>query len=121
MRAHPRGTMLDALLQRATGAFVHILHCEGRLHRRDPLHGSRLPSSLRRAAVDDVRLVEVDMRLDQTATHQASARVEHRYQELAATIRPAVIRPAALLAVWRSYRRGRGGPAATPTVARLPS
>ena len=52
---------------------------------------------------------------------EQAARVEHRYQELAATIRPAVIRPAALLAVWRSYRRGRGGPAATPTVARLPS
>jgi glycosyltransferase involved in cell wall biosynthesis len=52
---------------------------------------------------------------------EQTARVEHRYQELAATIRPAVIRPAALLAAWRSYRRGRGGPAATPTVARLPS
>ena len=52
---------------------------------------------------------------------EQAARVEHRYQELAATIRPAVIRPAALLAVWRSYRRGRGGRAATPTVARLPS
>jgi hypothetical protein len=52
---------------------------------------------------------------------EQAARVEHRYQELAATIRPAVIRPAALLAAWRSYRRGRGGPAATSTVARLPS
>jgi glycosyltransferase involved in cell wall biosynthesis len=52
---------------------------------------------------------------------EQAARVERRYQELAATIRPAAIRPAALLAAWRSYRRGRGGRAATPTVARLPS
>lgn len=53
---------------------------------------------------------------------EQAARVERRYQELAATIRPAVIRPAALLTAWRSYRRGRGSrPATTPTVARLRS
>ena len=53
---------------------------------------------------------------------EQAAQVERRYQELAATIRPAVIRPAALLTAWRSYRRGRGSrPATTPTVARLRS
>src|SRR5207248_11360309 len=45
-------------------------------------------------------------------------RVEHRYQELAATIRPAVIRPAALLAAWRSYRQGCGGRAAVAGLRR---
>jgi glycosyltransferase involved in cell wall biosynthesis len=52
---------------------------------------------------------------------EQAARVERRYQELAATIRLAVTRPAALLAAWRSYRQGRGSRAATPAVARLPS
>jgi glycosyltransferase involved in cell wall biosynthesis len=52
---------------------------------------------------------------------EQAARVERRYQELAATIRPAVVRPAALLAAWRSYRRARAGRSAATTVASVPS
>jgi glycosyltransferase involved in cell wall biosynthesis len=52
---------------------------------------------------------------------EQAGRVERRYQELAATIRPAVFRPAALLAALRSYRRERAGRGAAATVARVPS
>ena len=52
---------------------------------------------------------------------EQAARVERRYQELAATIPPAVIRPPALLAAWRSYRRERASRGAATTVASVPS
>jgi len=52
---------------------------------------------------------------------EQAARVERGYQELAATIPPAVIRPPALLAAWRSYRRERASRGAATTVASVPS
>ena len=39
MRAHSRGAMLDALLQRAAGALINVLDSECLLHRGDALHG----------------------------------------------------------------------------------
>ena len=48
------------------------------LHRRDALHRIGLPPLLWRAAIDDVRFVEMDMRLDQPAAYQASACIEYR-------------------------------------------
>ena len=78
MRAHPRGTVLDAFLERAAGTLVDIIDGEGLLHGSDTLHGVRLASLVRRRAVQDVGLVQMDMRLDKAAAHQAATGIEYR-------------------------------------------
>src|SRR5262249_49716129 len=78
VRTHPRGAVPDAFFQRAAGAFVNILDAEACLHRRDTLHRVGLPTVFRWAAVDDVGLVEVDVRLHQAATGGAAARRDTR-------------------------------------------
>jgi hypothetical protein len=65
LRAHARGTVQDAFLERARGAHARILDRERPLQRRDPLDRVDLARLLGRAALDDARLVEVDMGLDQ--------------------------------------------------------
>ena len=45
---------------------------------------------------------------DEADLDEQAARVERRYQQLAAAIRPRIYRVAALWAAWRSYRRYRG-------------
>ena len=65
LRAHAGGAVLDAVLERVRGARAHILNRHALLQRRDALDRAELAALLRRAAVDDARLVEMDVRLDQ--------------------------------------------------------
>ena len=78
MRAHPCRAVTDAFLQRAAGTRVHILDRERVLHRSHTLHRIGLPPVLRRAAVDDAGLVQMDMRLDQAGAGETAVRVEDR-------------------------------------------
>ena len=50
------------------GARVHVLDRHVLLERRDADHGAERGALLRRAAVDDARLVEMDVGLDQAGT-----------------------------------------------------
>ncbi len=77
MRPHPRRAVQNALLQRLAGAAADVLHGEELLHRRDPLHLVRLAPDLRRAAVDDPRLVEMDVSLDEAGAGEPTAGFEN--------------------------------------------
>src|SRR5262245_37714147 len=72
LRAHARRSVLDALLQRSLGARANVVDRHALLQRRDALDGAQLAAFLRRAAIDDARLVEMDMRLDQTGTGEVA-------------------------------------------------
>src|SRR4029077_6431958 len=65
----------DALLQRCGRAGADVLNRHGRLQRRDALYRAETCARLRRAAVDDARLVEVDVGFDQARTGEAALRV----------------------------------------------
>jgi hypothetical protein len=73
--AHARGPERDAVLQRLLGPSVDVLDGERVLHLRHALHRHRLPPGFRRAAVDDARLVEMNVRLDEPARGEAAAGV----------------------------------------------
>src|SRR5581483_2089404 len=72
MGAHARGAMADAALERPSAAFIHILDREaalgGRGFPRRLHHGPLLDP----AAVENARLVEMDMRLNQTRHQEAT-------------------------------------------------
>src|SRR5215510_7554130 len=73
VRANARRALLDAVLERLLRARINILHREGRLYRLNALHMIRRTSTrLRRTAVDDARLIEMDVGLDQSAAAEAS-------------------------------------------------
>ena len=78
LRAHARGAVLDAFFQRRRRARVHVLDRHGLLDRRDAEHRAELGALLRRAAVDDARLVEMDVALDQAGTGQQALGVVDR-------------------------------------------
>ena len=71
--AHVGRAVHQAALQGVARARVHVLHREAGLHRRDALHVVALAALRRRAAIDDARLVEVDVGLDQAGRKKASA------------------------------------------------
>src|SRR5215471_20849819 len=73
--AHPRGAVEDALHEGALGSDAHILFREAGLQGRDLPHRADLAPGFWRTAVDDARLVEMDVRLDQASTGKASSRV----------------------------------------------
>src|SRR6185437_10307714 len=73
MRAHSRCAMLDALLQCAAGTLIDVLDGKRLLDRGDALHRIGFTPLLRRAAVDDVGLVQVDVRLDKTPAGETAA------------------------------------------------
>src|SRR5262249_17840166 len=73
VRANARRTLLETVLKRLLRTRVNILHREGRLHRLNAPHMvRRTPARLRRTAVDDARLIEMDVGLDQSAAAEAS-------------------------------------------------
>ena len=72
MGPHARRAMRDAVLQRLACAGVNVLYRECLLGGGDTLDGVRAALDLGRAAIDDARLVEMNMRLDQPAAAQAS-------------------------------------------------
>ena len=78
MRAHARRAVLDAALQRLARAPRDVLDRHGVLHVGHALHRVVVAAVLRRAAIDDARLVEMDMRLDQPAAAQATRGVVGR-------------------------------------------
>ena len=53
--------MLDALLERALGAHAHVLDRHAGLGQGDALDQAQVAPLLRRAALDDARLVEMDV------------------------------------------------------------
>ena len=57
------------------GACTHVLDRHVLLQRRHALHRAERSARLRCAALNDARLVEVDVRLDQAGTGEAAARV----------------------------------------------
>ena len=71
--AHARRPVEDALGQGALGAGAHILHREARLQRRDLSHRVDQAGRLGRRPIEDPRLVEMDVRLDQPGTGEAPA------------------------------------------------
>src|SRR5262249_44453744 len=70
LRAHARGAVLDALFERTCGARAHVLDRHVLLDRRDAFDRAELAALLRRTAVDDARLVEMDVRLDQSGASE---------------------------------------------------
>src|SRR5262245_3731594 len=72
LRTHPSRAVLDALLDRTLGPRAHILDGHARLQRRHALHRAELATLLRRAALDDARLVEMDVCLDQAGANQVA-------------------------------------------------
>ena len=78
MRAHARRAVLDASFERLAGALEDVLDRHGVLDVRDPLHRVVDAAGLGRAAVDDARLVEMDVRLDQPAAAQTSFGIVRR-------------------------------------------
>src|SRR5262249_8764116 len=75
LRAHAGGAVDDAALQRLLRPPPDVLDRHVLLERRDALHRAQPGPLLRRAAVDDARLVEMDMALDQARAGKAPARV----------------------------------------------
>jgi len=73
VRANARRALLDAVLERLLRTRINIFHREGRLHRLNAPHMiRRTPTRFRRTAVDDARLIEMDVGLDQSAAAEAS-------------------------------------------------
>jgi hypothetical protein len=70
MGAHARRAMLDAVLQGFARATVNVLRREGLLRLLHALDGIRHALGLGAAAVDDARLVEMDVGLDQPPAAQ---------------------------------------------------
>src|SRR5262249_2845575 len=70
LRAHAGGAVLDAFFERARRPCAYVLDGHALLQRGDALHGTELAALLRRTAVDDARLVEVDMGFDQAGTDE---------------------------------------------------
>ena len=75
MRAHARRAEEDAFFERAPGALVHVLDREALLDRGDARHGLCIAPALGRAAVDDARLVEMDVGLDKAGAEEPPGRV----------------------------------------------
>ena len=75
MRPHAGGAVLDAILQRLLGARMHVLDRHRVLDVGYALHRVVIAAVLARAAIDDARLVEMDVCLDQTAAAEAAAGV----------------------------------------------
>src|SRR5215472_6914731 len=77
MGPHAGRALQDRGLERRLAALIDVLDGEVPLHRLDALHGVRgVAAALGSAAVDDARLVEVDVRLDETRRQQPTAEVE---------------------------------------------
>jgi hypothetical protein len=74
--AHAGGAVQDAFLKGALGAHSGVFDRHAVLDRRDALDRAQRALVLRRAAVDDPRLVQVDVRFDQTGTGEAAPGVE---------------------------------------------
>ena len=74
--AHVGDAVENALLQGLGGPRVDVLHRESRLDRGHPLHVVPGAARGRCAPVDDARLVEVDMGLDESGRYQPAAEVE---------------------------------------------
>jgi len=72
LRAHAGRPVQDAFFQRVGGARVDVLDRPGLLHRRDALDRIDLARLLGRASLDDARLIEMDVGLDQSAAAEAS-------------------------------------------------
>src|SRR5205814_374106 len=72
MRAHARRAVLDAALQRLARSRVYVLDGEGALGSSDAFDRIGRAPGLRRAAVDDAGLVEMDVRFDQPAATEAT-------------------------------------------------
>ena len=93
LRAHAGGAVHDALLEGALGARAHVLDRHVFLERRDALDRAERAALLRRAAVDDARLVEMDVGLDQ-ARDRRGIRRRRRFAASAASARSiATMRP----------------------------
>ena len=75
LSAHARRAIEDAFDERALCSAPYVLHHKAGLHRRDLSHWTDVASGLRRTAVDDARLVEMDVRLDQSAADEAPSGV----------------------------------------------
>ena len=72
LRSHAGRAMLDAFLEGARRPRTHVLDRHALLQGRDALDRAELAALLRRAAVDDARLVEVDVGFDQAGTGEMS-------------------------------------------------
>ena len=76
VRAHVGDAVENAPLQRLGGPCVHVLHREPGLDRGYALHVVAGTARGRGAALDDARLVEVDVGLDETGGDQAAVEIE---------------------------------------------
>ncbi len=76
MGAHMGDAVDQQGFQRGFGARVDVLDGEAGLDRRDPLHVVAAAVGRRRAAVQNARLVEMDMGFDQPGRDQAALGVE---------------------------------------------
>src|SRR5262249_23922595 len=75
LRTHACRAVEDALDEGALGPGAHVFFGKAGLQRRDLSHRADLAPGLGRTAVDDARLVEMDVRLDQPAADEAPTRV----------------------------------------------
>src|SRR6185503_9994939 len=78
LRAHARRAVQDAVLERARGARADVLDRHALLERRHAQDRAQGAALLRRAALDDARLVQVDVGLDEARTGKPTLRIEAR-------------------------------------------
>jgi hypothetical protein len=77
MCAHARHALRDRHVERAAGAGRDVLDGELALHRRSALHRIGHALGFGRGTVENVRLVEVNVRLDETRDDEPAAGVDH--------------------------------------------
>src|SRR6185503_14145488 len=78
LRAHARRAVQDAVLERARGACADVLDRHALLDRRHAQDRAQGAALLRGAALDDARLVQVDVGLDEPRTGEPPFRIEAR-------------------------------------------
>ena len=76
MGTHPRRTLQDAFLQHADRTRANIVNGEVLLRGRDLANGFIQRALLRRAAIEDAGLVEMDVRLDETRSHEPAIDID---------------------------------------------
>ena len=76
LRAHMCRAVEDAALERPLAALVDVLRREGRLRLGHFLDGFFEVSFVGAAAIENVRLVEMDVRLDETGRHEPAADID---------------------------------------------
>src|SRR5882724_2493412 len=72
LSSHASRAVKNALSERTLSACPHVFDREGFLQRSNALDGADVPANFGRTAIDDARLVQVDVALDESGATQTS-------------------------------------------------